>query len=161
MFISVCLVEMETGVLGARDDPINTICGALLPEHFTSLLQDFCLKPFNTELLAKAWHCSSAAGLPVQPAGLPKAAHCVLGQWGLVRPMISFLHFSPHSPHWNYKSQARHGAEEAEMTAGSTLGKLRRGIKRDVMRNINMAPPLSGYSRGNLQNGPLPKRRNI
>lgn len=45
--------------------------GALPPENFTSLLQGFCMKPFNTERLAKAWRGSSAPGLPVQLAGLP------------------------------------------------------------------------------------------
>lgn len=49
------------------------------------------MKPFNTEHLAKAWRCSSAAGLPVQLARLPKVALCVLGQRGLVKAMISFL----------------------------------------------------------------------
>lgn len=52
--------------------------GAPLPESFTALLQDFPMKPFNTECLANVQHCFPAIGLPVQQARLPKVAHCVL-----------------------------------------------------------------------------------
>lgn len=55
--------------------------GALLPENFIAVFQDFHMKPFNTECLAKVQQCFSAAGLPVQLARLPKVAHCVLGKW--------------------------------------------------------------------------------
>lgn len=54
--------------------------GAPLPESFTALLQDFHMKPFNTECLANVQHCFPAPGLPVQLARLPKVAHCVLGK---------------------------------------------------------------------------------
>ena len=105
VLISMCLMEIETGLLEARDHPVNTSPGwsrgALVPENFSSLLQDFCMKPFNTEHSAKAWHCSSAAGLPVQLARLPEVAHCVWGQWGLVKLMISLLEFPPPSPRLN------------------------------------------------------------
>lgn len=92
-------------------------------ENFTALLQYFHMKPFNAECLAQVWRYSSAVGLPVRLLGLPKVAHCVLGQLGLAKPMMSFSRFPPQSPQLNNKSHGHDGADEAEIKAGSTPGK--------------------------------------
>ena len=86
-FISICQMEMETHPVAGSLRPSNKqhfqsrSQGALLPENFIAVFQDFHMKPFNTECLAKVQQCFSAAGLPVQLARLPKVAHCVLGKW--------------------------------------------------------------------------------
>ena len=154
--ISVCLMEIEPGFLGARKHPINTISGAGVRGLHSLKIPLPCFRIFawnfsTLERLAKAWLCSSAAGLPVGLARLPKVAHCALGQWGLVRPLISFSHFPPYSPNLSNKSSAGGRAEEAEVKSGSTHGRWKKGLERCYKKHlIKVATALSGYSRWNL-----------